>query len=77
MREHGIPIDMIGGTSIGSLISGLYALSDEDVEHRAKSWFLILVPKELFEVLSSLQFLLLFTLAITGKKTKETRECST
>lgn len=41
MQEHGIPIDMIGGTSIGSLIAGLYAQANEDVEQRAKSWFLV------------------------------------
>ncbi|MCP9257513.1 Neuropathy target esterase [Dirofilaria immitis] len=39
MQEHGIPIDMIGGTSVGAMIGGLYAQGVEDVEQRAKSWF--------------------------------------
>lgn len=41
IQEHGIPIDMIGGTSIGSMIGGLYAQEIEDVEQRAKSWFMV------------------------------------
>lgn len=41
LLEDGIPIDMIGGTSIGALISGLYAQSDEDLQHRARSWFMV------------------------------------
>uniref|UniRef100_A0A1I7XT43 Swiss cheese n=1 Tax=Heterorhabditis bacteriophora TaxID=37862 RepID=A0A1I7XT43_HETBA len=40
IREQGIPIDIVGGTSIGSMIGGLYAETpDERVEERAKSWF--------------------------------------
>ncbi|KAL4003667.1 Cyclic nucleotide-binding domain family protein [Acanthocheilonema viteae] len=42
IQEHGIPIDMIGGTSIGSMISGLYAQEVEGVEQRAKSWFMMM-----------------------------------
>ncbi|EFO23887.2 hypothetical protein LOAG_04599 [Loa loa] len=42
IQEHGIPIDMIGGTSIGSMISGLYAQEVNDVEQRAKSWFMMM-----------------------------------
>ncbi|VDM09422.1 unnamed protein product [Wuchereria bancrofti] len=42
MQEHGIPIDMIGGTSIGSMIGGLYAQEVEDLEQRAKSWFMMM-----------------------------------
>ncbi|VDN04401.1 unnamed protein product [Thelazia callipaeda] len=42
IHEHGIPIDMIGGTSIGSMISGLYAQTHEDVEQRAHSWFMMM-----------------------------------
>lgn len=29
LQEHGIPIDMIGGTSIGSFIGGLYARNSD------------------------------------------------
>lgn len=40
IREQGIPIDIVGGTSIGSLIGGIYAdTPDERVEERAKAWF--------------------------------------
>ncbi|VDK77114.1 unnamed protein product [Litomosoides sigmodontis] len=42
IQEHGIPIDMIGGTSIGSMIGGLYAQEVKDVEQRAKSWFMMM-----------------------------------
>ncbi|VDK77344.1 unnamed protein product, partial [Onchocerca ochengi] len=42
MQEHGIPIDMIGGTSIGALISGLYAQGVEDLEQRVRSWFMMM-----------------------------------
>ncbi|VIO92269.1 Hypothetical UPF0028 protein ZK370.4 in chromosome III, putative [Brugia malayi] len=42
IQEHGIPIDMIGGTSIGSMIGGLYAQEVEDLEQRAKSWFMMM-----------------------------------
>ncbi|VDM42044.1 unnamed protein product [Toxocara canis] len=42
IREHGIPIDFIGGTSMGALIGGLYAESDMDVEQRAKEWFTLM-----------------------------------
>lgn len=41
IQEHGIPIDMIGGTSIGSLIGGLYAQEADGTEQRAKSWFMV------------------------------------
>jgi lysophospholipid hydrolase len=39
-EEQGIPIDMVGGTSIGSLISALYAeeLHVDEVSRRAKEW---------------------------------------
>ncbi|CCD61723.1 Patatin-like phospholipase domain-containing protein ZK370.4 [Caenorhabditis elegans] len=41
LREEGIPVDIVGGTSIGSLIGGLYAETPDDVvvETRAASWF--------------------------------------
>lgn len=40
MREQGIPVDIVGGTSIGSMIGGLYAETpDNRVEDRARSWF--------------------------------------
>uniref|UniRef100_F1KRB4 NTE family protein n=2 Tax=Ascaris TaxID=6251 RepID=F1KRB4_ASCSU len=42
IREHGIPIDFIGGTSMGAMIAGLYAESDMDVEQRAKEWFMLM-----------------------------------
>ncbi|VDO72710.1 unnamed protein product [Onchocerca flexuosa] len=41
MQEHGIPIDMIGGTSIGAMIGGLYAQGVEDLEQRVRSWFMV------------------------------------
>ncbi|UMM24809.1 hypothetical protein L5515_004871 [Caenorhabditis briggsae] len=44
LREEGIPVDIVGGTSIGSLIGGLYAESPDDqiVEQRAASWFSVM-----------------------------------
>ncbi|KAF1761098.1 hypothetical protein GCK72_009352 [Caenorhabditis remanei] len=41
LREEGIPVDIVGGTSIGSLIGGLFAETPDDtiVETRAASWF--------------------------------------
>ncbi|KAK0417626.1 hypothetical protein QR680_013118 [Steinernema hermaphroditum] len=43
MREHGIPVDIVGGTSIGSMIGGLFAEAPEDnLEPRAKSWFVVM-----------------------------------
>ncbi|CAB3402925.1 unnamed protein product [Caenorhabditis bovis] len=41
LREQGVPVDIVGGTSIGSLIGGLYAETPDDVvvEQRASSWF--------------------------------------
>ncbi|CAI4230346.1 unnamed protein product [Auanema sp. JU1783] len=40
LREQGIPVDIVGGTSIGSFIGGIYAdTPDERVEERAKYWF--------------------------------------
>ena len=41
LRENNIPIDIIGGTSIGSLVGGLYAETPDaaKVEARAKTWF--------------------------------------
>lgn len=46
--EAGIPIDIIGGTSIGSLMGALYA---EDRSHsrmriRAKEWALVRATKQ-------------------------------
>lgn len=40
MEEKGIPIDMIGGTSIGSFIGGLYACEQSigKVDPIAQSW---------------------------------------
>uniref|UniRef100_A0A914WFW7 lysophospholipase n=1 Tax=Plectus sambesii TaxID=2011161 RepID=A0A914WFW7_9BILA len=40
MREHGIPVDIVGGTSIGSMIGGLYCEApDEPLVPRARVWF--------------------------------------
>ncbi|VDM67467.1 unnamed protein product, partial [Strongylus vulgaris] len=40
LRERGIPVDIIGGTSIGALVGGVYAgTPDERVEERASVWF--------------------------------------
>ncbi|CAD6188466.1 unnamed protein product [Caenorhabditis auriculariae] len=44
LREEGIPVDIVGGTSIGSMIGGLYAETpnEEVVEKRAGSWFQVM-----------------------------------
>ncbi|KAH7728251.1 cyclic nucleotide-binding domain protein [Aphelenchoides avenae] len=43
MRDHGIPVDIVGGTSIGSMVGGLYAEDPhQDLEARAKSWFTVM-----------------------------------
>uniref|UniRef100_A0A914EL40 Uncharacterized protein n=1 Tax=Acrobeloides nanus TaxID=290746 RepID=A0A914EL40_9BILA len=41
MREHGIPVDIVGGTSIGSLVGALFSENptSTEIEARAKSWF--------------------------------------
>jgi lysophospholipid hydrolase len=40
LREHGIPVDIVGGTSIGSMIGGVFATNPNlDYEKRIKSWF--------------------------------------
>jgi lysophospholipid hydrolase len=45
MREHGIPVDIVGGTSIGSMIGGLYCESPEaQLAPRARSWFMVPFP---------------------------------
>ena len=42
MRELGIPVDIVGGTSIGSMIGGLFAETpDSTLELRAKTWFTV------------------------------------
>lgn len=40
MEESGIPIDIVGGTSIGSFIGGLYAEERSAVrtKQRAREW---------------------------------------
>lgn len=40
LNEAHIPIDMIGGTSIGSFMGALYAelLDLDEVDSRAKTW---------------------------------------
>ncbi|CAJ0585225.1 unnamed protein product, partial [Mesorhabditis spiculigera] len=41
MTELGIPVDMVGGTSIGSMIGGLFAETpDSALGPRAKNWFM-------------------------------------
>uniref|UniRef100_A0A915CNT3 PNPLA domain-containing protein n=1 Tax=Ditylenchus dipsaci TaxID=166011 RepID=A0A915CNT3_9BILA len=45
LREHGIPVDIVGGTSIGSMIGGIFAgdpHQDRDFESTAKSWFMVM-----------------------------------
>ncbi|CAJ0941104.1 unnamed protein product, partial [Mesorhabditis belari] len=43
MRELGIPVDVVGGTSIGSMIGGIFAETpDPSLELRAKSWFMVM-----------------------------------
>ncbi|KAJ1371192.1 hypothetical protein KIN20_033095 [Parelaphostrongylus tenuis] len=40
LREKGIPVDIIGGTSIGALVGAVYAgTPDAKVEERTKRWF--------------------------------------
>lgn len=51
--EAGIPVDLIGGTSIGSLMGALYA---EDRSHsrmrmRAKEWAMVRVKERITQVL--------------------------
>ncbi|GMR44302.1 hypothetical protein PMAYCL1PPCAC_14497 [Pristionchus mayeri] len=43
LREAGVPVDIVGGTSIGSMIGGLFAESpNASIEERARSWFEIM-----------------------------------
>ncbi|EYC02786.1 hypothetical protein Y032_0098g3120 [Ancylostoma ceylanicum] len=40
LRERGVPVDIVGGTSIGALVGGVYAATpDERVEDRTSRWF--------------------------------------
>lgn len=43
LREHGIPVDIVGGTSIGSLVGGIYAGNHSSAHHhletRTAEWF--------------------------------------
>lgn len=40
IQEHGIPVDIVGGTSIGSMIGGIFAENPRgDLEAKARSWF--------------------------------------
>ncbi|KAK6745617.1 hypothetical protein RB195_011999 [Necator americanus] len=40
LRERGVPVDIVGGTSIGALVAGVYAATpDERVEERTSKWF--------------------------------------
>lgn len=42
LKEHGIPVDIVGGTSIGSMIGGAYAENpNSDYEKRVSSWFTV------------------------------------
>ncbi|CAD5217297.1 unnamed protein product [Bursaphelenchus okinawaensis] len=43
IREHGIPVDIVGGTSIGAMIGGCFADNPHlDVEERVKGWFSVM-----------------------------------
>lgn len=43
MRELGIPVDIVGGTSIGSMVGGIFAETpDITLEQRAKNWFRVI-----------------------------------
>uniref|UniRef100_A0A0N5AG90 Cyclic nucleotide-binding domain-containing protein n=1 Tax=Syphacia muris TaxID=451379 RepID=A0A0N5AG90_9BILA len=42
MQEEKIPVDMIGGVSIGSLIGGLYADCPTTLKEKANQWFLMM-----------------------------------
>ncbi|VDL62629.1 unnamed protein product [Nippostrongylus brasiliensis] len=40
LRERGVPVDIVGGTSIGALVAGVYAgTPDERVDERTSRWF--------------------------------------
>ncbi|CAD5222713.1 unnamed protein product [Bursaphelenchus xylophilus] len=40
IREHGIPVDIVGGTSIGAMIGGVFADNpSKDAEQRVRGWF--------------------------------------
>jgi lysophospholipid hydrolase len=42
MLEHGVPIDLVAGTSIGSLIGGIYCGTPDALRcaERARPWFM-------------------------------------
>uniref|UniRef100_A0A7E4V292 Neuropathy target esterase sws n=1 Tax=Panagrellus redivivus TaxID=6233 RepID=A0A7E4V292_PANRE len=43
LQQYNVPIDIVGGTSIGSMIGGLFAEDPyQDVERRARSWFVMM-----------------------------------
>lgn len=42
MREQGIPIDMVGGTSIGAMVGGVLAMNPYNMDHlveKSRYWF--------------------------------------
>jgi predicted acylesterase/phospholipase RssA len=44
LREQGIPVDIVGGTSIGSMIGGVLAMNPYNMNHLAEksfSWFMV------------------------------------
>ena len=46
LRENGIPVDMVGGTSIGSMIGGILASNPYDMglfENKTEGWFKVFV----------------------------------
>ncbi|KAI1729156.1 patatin-like phospholipase domain-containing protein [Ditylenchus destructor] len=43
LREHGIPVDIVGGTSIGSMIGGIFASDpNQDLKSIARAWFMMM-----------------------------------
>ncbi|XP_072300212.1 patatin-like phospholipase domain-containing protein 6 [Eucyclogobius newberryi] len=58
MEEAGIPIDMVGGTSIGSFIGALYAKERSAVHTRQKAREWSMAMKSLFKVVLDLTYLI-------------------
>ena len=61
MVEEGIPIDMVGGTSIGSFLGALWAEERDVVRftQRAREWSMVRPMKESSYFLVSTMFLIL------------------
>lgn len=43
LKEHGIPVDIVGGTSIGSMVGGVFAVNPRsEYEKKVASWFQVM-----------------------------------